>query len=56
MAKGNDIVVLAKFRSNMTAARPLHLTFGGIRPVDPHKTCKVLMFTGRTKMISAIRP
>ncbi len=56
MAKGADIVVLAKFRSNTTTARSLHPTLVGIQPIDPHKTCKVLMFNGRSKMISAIRP
>jgi|GEM_PF-2092802 len=56
MAKGNDIVVLAKFRSNTTIARSLHPTLVRIQPIDPHKTCKVLLFNGRSKTNSAIKP
>lgn len=56
MAKGDDIVVLADVRSRRTAARPTHATIVEIKPIGPRKTCKVLMFTGRTMMTSAIKP
>jgi hypothetical protein len=56
MAKGNDIVVLADVRSRRTAARLIHTAIVEIKPISPRKTCEVLMFSGRTRMTSAIKP
>lgn len=56
MTKESDIVILADVRSKLTAARPMRLTIVEVNPTVTYKTCEVLMFTGRTMIVSGIKP